>query len=122
MYLDTEFVKAAANVVGSRIPGAAKWQGSLQAQYEPIEDLKLLGGLTYVGKSKFEPTTNRVVPGYTTVDASASYTIDGPNPITFVLAAKNVTNKKYWTVLAADFSALQAAAPRTFVASASISF
>ena len=122
MYLDTRFVKAAAGVVGSRVPGAARYQGSLLAQYRPISDLKFIGGLTYVGPSKFEPTTDRMVPGYTTIDGSATYTVHVPTPVTLNISVKNLTNKKYWTVLAADFSAIQAAPPRTVVASASVSF
>lgn len=123
MYLDAKLIRGAVNV-GKRIPGAAKWQGSIQAEYSPpaFDELKFLTSLTYLGDSKLEATNLREVPGFATWDASVRYRLGEVNPITINFGVRNITDKKYWTIRNSGTPSLQQGAPRTVALGASVSF
>lgn len=123
LYLDAKLTEAAVNV-GNRIPGASKWQGTLQAEYSPagLDNLKFIASLKYQGKAYLEILNRRLVPDFVTGDVAMRYTLDGATPLTFNIAIRNVADRKFWTIRNSGTPTLQPGAPRTVAAGVSLSF
>lgn len=99
-YLDAEIRRSAqADLVGRVPENTPEWTGSLFAEYRPLDDLGLGGGVFYVSERAVDNPNSAFVDGYTLLSASARYTFRqiGRNGLTLQLNADNLTNKRYWS-------------------------
>jgi len=99
-YLDAEIRRSAQAELIGRVPeNTPEWTGSLFAEYRPIDDLGLGGGVFYVSERAVDNPNSAFIDGYTLLSASARYTFRdiGRNGLTLQLNADNLTNKRYWS-------------------------
>lgn len=99
-YLDAEIRRSAqANLIGRTPENTPEWTGSLFAEYRPVKQLGLGGGVFYVSERAVDNPNSAFVDGYALLSASIRYTIEtiGRNGLTLQLNADNLTNKRYWS-------------------------
>lgn len=99
-YLDAEIRRSAqANLIGKTPENTPEWTGSLFAEYRPLPQLGLGGGLFYVSERAVDNPNSAFVDGYTLLSASLRYTFEGvgKDGLTLQLNADNLTNKRYWS-------------------------
>lgn len=84
---------------GKRVEDSAHWQWSLFGEYRPSKWLRgvgLSGGIFFVGRRPINPENSLFVPGYTTLDIGASYTLRIAGLSTIVrLNVNNLLAKRY---------------------------
>jgi len=109
-------------VAGEIIPGTARLQGSVLAEYKLpfFPQIKLNGGVRYVGDGYGDSLQLLKFPDVTLFDIGASY----ETPVygkTLRIRGRidNITNRQYWVFGQAQVSA---GAPRTFSLNAEVSF
>lgn len=111
-------------VDGKNAPGVPKTSISLYGEYDLpwIEGLTATGRVIYSGSTYFDPTNTQKVGDWTRVDLGARYAFERENgkPVEIRANVENVFNENYWASSARGF--LAAAAPRTFMLSASFDF
>ena len=108
---------------GKRAANVADVTASLQVEYKvpQVTGLVLSGGVRHVGKQALDDRNIHMLGSYKLFDAGARYlTKMGGKDVTFRANLNNLANEKYW--LGSWGYGLIQGAPRTFVASAEISF
>lgn len=104
----------AASVVGKQIENAAKFSGSLFAEYRlaVVPGLSVSGGLFRVGRRAVNALNQGYAPGYTTFDLGGAYrfVLLGKNA-TVRAYGDNITDRRYWA--STGSSLLAQGLPRT---------
>lgn len=119
--MDAHVEKAASNV--GKIPqGVPEHMAKLYAEYDlpGMAGLTLTGGLSYTGRTPWDPANTRFVDAVTVADAGLRYrTRTGGKDTVYRAQISNLTGKDYWTTRS---SILYLGAPRTLSLSATVSF
>lgn len=100
MYLDAQQSAVSdPNLIGKRPENTPKYTGSLFLEVKPpiVPGLSLTGGVFYVGNRPINNANQAKIPGVTTFDLGARYTVDIRDvATTFKFNIENVTDKRYW--------------------------
>ncbi|HTH45636.1 MAG TPA: TonB-dependent receptor [Oxalicibacterium sp.] len=122
MFLDTKYEKGAENI-GNRVQGAPKFTAAAQVAYHvaALPGLKLMVDAKYTGNVMLNSVNTLQAPGYTLINAGASYStrIAGRNT-TFRAAINNVTDREYWEYQYDDW--IKPADPRTLSVGVEVDF
>lgn len=111
----------AASVVGKRIENAARFSGSIFAEYRlpALPGLSVSAGMFRVGRRAVNALNQGYAPGYTTFDLGAAYRFSllGKNA-TLRAYGDNITDRRYWA--STGSSLLAQGLPRTIRMSLSV--
>jgi iron complex outermembrane receptor protein len=111
----------AASVVGKQIENAAKFSGSLFAEYRlpVVPGLSVSAGVFRVGRRAVNALNQGYAPGYETFDLGMAYRFDLLGKRAIVRAyGDNITDRRYWS--STGSSLLAQGLPRTVKASLTI--
>lgn len=111
----------AASVVGKQIENAAKFSGSLFAEYRlpSVPGLSVSAGVFRVGRRAVNALNQGYAPGYETFDLGMAYRFDLLGKRAIVRAyGDNITDRRYWS--STGSSLLAQGLPRTVKASLTI--
>lgn len=110
-----------AALVGHRLEGIPKWQGSIGASQKipGVEGLSANAELHYYARFDADAGNKYRLPGYSTVNLGVSYeTQIAAHPVTLRAGVDNVFNRNYWGLLASGYTFV--GAPRTLGLNAKI--
>lgn len=110
-----------AALVGHRLEGIPKWQGSIGASQKipGVEGLSANAELHYYARFDADAGNKYRLPGYSTVNLGVSYeTQIAAHPVTLRAGVDNVFNRNYWGFLASGYTFV--GAPRTLGLNAKI--
>lgn len=123
MLMDSTYVKNAAGLQGKRTTGTPHTQVAVRAEWRvaAVPGLGLSLGGKYVGSSMMNTANSYKLPGYTVLDAGASYTTRmGGRDVTFTAAVQNLADRQYWVYNGDNY--IMPGAPRTLSLAARIAF
>lgn len=104
--------------IGKRFPLTARNSFTLWNTYRVLPQLKLGGGVTAVGKMYANAANSLWVPGYTKLDAMASYTVN--KHLQLQLNLNNLTDKLYYDKAYGNYASV--AAGRSAVMTANFTY
>lgn len=124
--IDGELTKTSSlSTLGKTPVGVPQVQANFNVEWDTpfVPGLTLVVNTIYTGSQYLNPTNTQEIPAWTRLDLGARYNtkING-RPVTLRAVVQNVLNANYWSGVAASYSGLSLAAPRTVLVSLSTDF
>jgi iron complex outermembrane receptor protein len=114
VWIDAQYTKAAASVVGKTPTAVARFQGTVgfEKTWSALEGLSVHGSFQHYGKQYVNNSNSLSTPSYRLVNIGASYrqSLGGQKQLIYRAQINNLFDQDYWV---ASSNALAQGAPRT---------